>query len=142
MSCKSAWIKKKKILNLVSSLFFLCESLVLFLKKKNNFKSTFTIYFSFIAAAPTLSRKERLRQYEENIFYDPNTEMFQCGKCFKVFKRKDVIQNHYESFHSDILAYNCKFCGHAFKSINSLRAHIFRLHREAGQNPSNMNIYW
>jgi len=92
-------------------------------------------------AAPTLSRKERLRQYEENIFYDPNTEMFQCGKCFKVFKRKDVIQNHYESFHSDILAYNCKFCGHAFKSINSLRAHIFRLHREAGQNPSNMNIY-
>ena len=78
--------------------------------------------------------------YEEQTSYNSKTQLYQCKKCHKTTKRKDTILNHYEATHSDIVAYTCEFCELPYKSLNSLRAHTYRHHRQDLNSLKNPNL--
>ena len=81
-----------------------------------------------------MSRKERLRMIEEHITFNQLTNKWSCGVCNKAFTRKDVLRNHFETFHMLVTdGYTCDFCGLGFISPNHLRVHKHKQHRNASQ---------
>lgn len=55
-----------------------------------------------------------------------------CTVCRKVFKTKQLMQDHFRRVHSckGRKAKDCQHCGKTFKNQDSLRNHIFRVHKQ------------
>jgi len=56
-----------------------------------------------------------------------------CMVCNKSVKKKSHMQMHVEAFHIEGISHKCDFCLSIFKTRSSLKAHIWRLHKEPGQ---------
>ena len=57
---------------------------------------------------------------------DENIEYFSCGKCDKVFKKKNSLQVH-EKTHEP-RKFHCHVCGFAFTRPYLLKRHLERVH--------------
>ena len=89
-----------------------------------NFTNSWSIIFA------VLTREERMQTIRDNTIYDNEHGKFGCGICFKEFKRKECLKNHFESTHLDFQGYECEYCGQKLRSQNNRRKHIHNHHRE------------
>jgi len=56
-----------------------------------------------------------------------------CTMCDKKLKKKSHMQMHVEAFHIEGISHKCDVCLSDFKTRSSLKAHVWRIHRQTGQ---------
>jgi len=65
---------------------------------------------------------------------DGGESLWSCAMCDKKLKKKSHMQMHVEAFHIEGVTHKCDVCLSDFKTRSSLKAHVWRIHRQTGQN--------
>jgi len=91
---------------------------------------------SMMTGAATADGNKELDNVIESMMMKRNTiegGEWVCMVCNKSMKKKSHMQMHVEAFHIEGISHKCDFCLSIFKTRSSLKAHIWRLHKEPGQ---------
>ncbi|XP_017781111.1 PREDICTED: protein abrupt-like isoform X1 [Nicrophorus vespilloides] len=58
-----------------------------------------------------------------------NRNGYKCGKCLKMFSRRDHLRTHEKNIHGeDVGPFACTICSQLYKNSESLRKHIAKFH--------------
>lgn len=81
-----------------------------------------------------LQRHEREQHCEKKLNIDFKegvilTKQYTCNQCDKKFKRKENLNRHHETSHSENRkTYDCEHCGNSFSREDNLKRHVKSKH--------------
>ena len=73
-------------------------------------------------------RKDHLEKHLQT--HNPTKNVFSCDYCEKFFSRKDNLQAHVKSIHTqNIVFYNCTECNKKFRTKFNQKRHMLLIHK-------------